>query len=103
MRSVAIAALTVLTSAFFFALSAFAQEVLPFPPTPSASVAGRTMQESTMHWRQTPVRLTNPPNILIIMLDDAGFAQADTYGGLIHTPTLSRIAQTGIQQLSPRC
>jgi hypothetical protein len=63
MRSVAIAALTVLTSAFCFALSAFAQEVLPFPPTPSASVAGRTMQESTMHWRQTPVRLTNPPNI----------------------------------------
>ena len=96
MRPVAIAALTVLTSAFLFALSAFAQEVLPFPPTPSASVAGRTMQESTMHWRQTPVRLTNPPNILIIMLDDAGFAQADTYGGLIHTPTLSRIAQTGI-------
>ena len=23
------------------------QEVLPFPPTPSASIAGRTMQEST--------------------------------------------------------
>ena len=36
MRPVAIAALTVLTSAFLFALSAFAQEVLPFPPTPSA-------------------------------------------------------------------
>ena len=37
------------------------------------------------------------PNILIIMLDDAGFAQADTVGGEIHTPTLSRIAQSGIK------
>lgn len=37
-----------------------------------------------------------PPNVLIIILDDAGFAQADTFGGAIHTPTLSRIAQSGI-------
>ncbi|MDP3846465.1 MAG: arylsulfatase [Pseudomonas sp.] len=37
------------------------------------------------------------PNILIIMLDDAGFAQADTVGGEIHTPTLSRISQSGIK------
>ena len=37
------------------------------------------------------------PNILIIMLDDAGFAQSDTVGGAIHTPTLTRVAQTGIE------
>lgn len=36
------------------------------------------------------------PNILVIMLDDAGYAQADTFGGEIHTPTLSRIANTGV-------
>ena len=78
----------------FCALPAAAQESLPFPPEPSASVAGRTMQESTMQWRRTPVQLKNPPNILIIMFDDAGFAQADTFGGEIHTPTLSRLAAT---------
>ncbi len=37
------------------------------------------------------------PNILIILLDDAGFAQADTVGGEIHTPTLTRIAASGIE------
>jgi arylsulfatase len=37
------------------------------------------------------------PNILIIMLDDAGYAQADTVGGEIHTPTLTRIADTGVR------
>ncbi|MFM1935936.1 MAG: hypothetical protein RI990_895, partial [Planctomycetota bacterium] len=35
-------------------------------------------------------------NIVIILLDDVGFGQAGTYGGPIHTPTLDRIAETGI-------
>ncbi len=30
------------------------------------------------------------------MLDDAGFAHPDTFGGAIHTPTLTRLAKTGI-------
>lgn len=36
------------------------------------------------------------PNVLIILLDDAGFAQSDTVGGEVHTPTLTRIADSGI-------
>jgi len=71
--------------------------VLPFPPTPSASVAGETVQESTMKWRTEPQRLKlGAPNVLIVLIDDVGFAQTDTFGGEIHTPTLTRLAQTGI-------
>ena len=33
------------------------QDVLPFLPTPSASIAGRTMQESTYQQRLQPRRL----------------------------------------------
>ncbi len=36
------------------------------------------------------------PNILIVLLDDVGFGLPDTYGGPIHTPTLSRVARDGI-------
>ena len=36
------------------------------------------------------------PNILIVLIDDVGPGQTDTYGGEIHTPTLSKIAQEGI-------
>ncbi len=36
------------------------------------------------------------PNILIVLIDDVGPGQSDTYGGEIHTPTLSRIAKEGI-------
>jgi arylsulfatase len=36
------------------------------------------------------------PNILIVLIDDVGPAQTDTYGGEIHTPTLSKIANEGV-------
>ncbi len=71
--------------------------VLPFPPPPSASVARPRLQDSTMKRRVEPRRLPkDAPNIVIIMLDDVGFGLPDTYGGPIHTPTLSRIAGAGI-------
>jgi arylsulfatase A-like enzyme len=71
--------------------------VLPFPPTPSGSTAARTMQESTYSPLPRPQRLAKgAPNILIILLDDCGPALPDTWGGEIHTPTLSRIAASGL-------
>jgi arylsulfatase len=71
--------------------------VLPFPPVASASVAGPTLQTSKHQRRAEPDHLPkDAPNILIILLDDVGFGLPDTYGGPIHTPTLSRIAGQGI-------
>ena len=73
------------------------QESLPFPPTPSASIAGRTMQDSVYKQRVEPRRLPkDAPNILIVLIDDVGPAQSSTFGGLINTPTMDRIAKRGI-------
>jgi arylsulfatase len=70
---------------------------LPFPMTPSASRAGPSLKESSHKWRVQARRIADDaPNVLVIMLDDVGFGQADTYGGPIHTPTLSRIAKSGV-------
>jgi arylsulfatase A-like enzyme len=86
--------------AILFASSLSAQDdgsVLPFPPNPSGSKAARTMQESTYNPLPKPKRLPDDaPNILIVLIDDAGPGLPDTYGGEVHTPTLSRIAKTGI-------
>ena len=80
-----------------FVSTTSAQDVLPFPPTPSASKAGRTIAESTHKKRVEPKRLPDDaPNILIVLIDDVGPGQTDTFGGNIHTPTLSRIAKEGI-------
>jgi hypothetical protein len=77
--------------------TAVAQEILPFPQKQSGSIAGRTMQESVYSPLPEPKHLRpDAPNILIVLIDDVGPAQTDTYGGEIHTPTLSRIAKEGI-------
>ena len=83
--------------ALFAAVPAWAQDVLPFPTPPMGGKVGPTMQESVHKWREAPSHLPeDAPNILIVMLDDAGFGQASTFGGEIETPTLDRLAKEGI-------
>ena len=73
------------------------EAVLPFPPTPSASQAGPTVRESKMTWRKEPERLRpDAPNVLIVLIDDVGFGIPDTFGGDVHTPTLTKIRESGI-------
>ena len=84
-------------SLFFYAGMVSAQEVLPFPEPPSASVAGKTLKDSKHQWRKAESRLPkDAPNIVIFMTDDAGFSHPSTFGGPIHTPTLDRLAASGI-------
>jgi len=55
------------------------------------------MQESEHKWREKIRHLPeDAPNIVIVMLDDAGFGHPSTFGGDIATPTLSRLADEGI-------
>ena len=86
-----------LASLLYFPTQLSAQEVLPFPEPPSASTAGRTLATSQHQWRTTPNRLPNDaPNIVIFMTDDAGFSNPSTFGGPVNTPTLDRLAASGI-------
>ena len=71
--------------------------ILPFPSPPSASKAGQTLQESVHKRRVEPEHLRKgAPNVLIVLIDDAGFGTPDTFGGFAHTPTLSRLRDEGI-------
>ncbi len=72
-------------------------ESLPFPPTPSASIAGRTMQESVYKRRVEPRRLPeDAPNILIVLIDDAGPGLPTTFGGEVTTRAMDRVVREGI-------
>jgi len=80
-----------------FTLPAEAQDILPFPDPPSASVAGKTLKDSKHQWRKAEDRLPkDAPNIVIFMTDDAGYANSSTFGGPVHMPTLDRLANSGI-------
>jgi len=72
--------------------------VLPFPPVPMAGVAKPRLQDSTPKWPAQPQRLPkDAPNILIVLIDDVGFGVAETFGGDVRTPTLSRLADEGLR------
>ena len=72
-------------------------EVLPLPEPQMGGKVEATMQESVHMWCEQPRHLPeDAPNILIVMLDDAGFEHPSTFGGEIKTPTFSRLAEEGI-------
>jgi hypothetical protein len=55
------------------------------------------MQESVYKRRVEPRRLpTDSPNILVVLIDDAGPGLPSTFGGEVQTRTLDRIVKEGI-------
>ncbi len=83
--------------ALLLSAPAWAQESLPFPDKPSGSKAGPTIAQSTYSPLPAQRHLpANAPNIVVIMLDDVGPALPGTFGGVIDTPTLSRLANEGV-------
>ena len=70
---------------------------LPPPPQKFEGKIGKTAQESKPYWPARVVPPKGAPNILLIMTDDAGYGVASTFGGVIPTPALDRIAANGLR------
>ena len=61
-------------------------------------LAGPTIQESKMTWRQEPRRLKEgAPNVLIVLVDDMGFGMPSAFGGPVRMPTADRLANQGLR------
>jgi arylsulfatase A-like enzyme/uncharacterized membrane protein len=72
--------------------------VLPIPDRPFGGVAGRTLSDSVGDWSMIPGPQApdGAPNVLIVLIDDAGFGNPDTFGGPIATPNLTRVQRMGL-------
>jgi len=70
---------------------------LPPPPQKFEGKIGKTAPESKPYWPARVVPPKGSPNILLIMTDDAGYGVPSTFGGVIPTPALDRIANAGIR------
>jgi arylsulfatase A-like enzyme len=57
----------------------------------------RNAAQSTPYWPARVVPPKGAPNILLIMTDDSGFGVPSTFGGVIPTPALDRIAANGLR------
>src|SRR5262249_12140240 len=65
---------------------------LPAPPPPFRGKIERNGAQSTPYWPARVVPPKGAPNVLLIMTDDTGFGVSSTFGGVILTPNLDRIA-----------
>ena len=59
-------------------------------------VIGPTAGESVPAWPEAPRPPDGAPNVVVWLLDDAGYANFEPYGGMIETPTISRLADNGL-------
>ncbi len=70
---------------------------LPPPPQPFGGKIERNAAQSTPYWPARVVPPQGAPNVLLILTDDVGFGAPSTFGGVIPTPTLDRIANNGLR------
>ena len=95
-------------------IAVYAQEITGVPGSPSATttidgkqipppdpkfggVIEEKASESKAWWAPRVVPPKGAPNVLLIMTDDVGFAAPSTFGGVIPTPVLDRIAAQGLR------
>ncbi len=72
--------------------------VLPLDDFRYKGNVGRTIAESDAPQFPQPVRPPKgAPNIVLILIDDAGYGQFGTFGGQIPTPALDRVAADGLR------
>src|SRR5512140_3617276 len=114
LRNVLPTALAVNGAALLAALPAQAVETTGVPGSPSATttIDGKQLPapdpkfggvikndalQSKPWWAPRIVPPKDAPNVLLIITDDAGFGVPSTFGGVIPTPTMDRLAKSGLR------
>ena len=77
-------------------------------PSPSfEGKIGKTLEDSVPHYPAKPHPGSDAPNVVIVLIDDTGFAQLGCYGSDIETPNLDALAAAGLQftnfHVTPLC
>src|SRR6059058_1914620 len=70
---------------------------LPPPDAKFGGVIKDDALQSKPWWAPRVVPPKRAPNVLLIITDDAGFGVPSTFGGVIPTPTMDRIANEGLR------
>ena len=106
--------ISVLTLIAVASVPASAQQITGTPGSPSATTTipgnqlpppdpkfGGVLRDDALQskpwWAPRVVPPKGAPNVLLIITDDAGFGVPSTFGGVIPTPTMDRIANEGLR------
>ncbi|HVS38509.1 MAG TPA: arylsulfatase [Gemmataceae bacterium] len=70
---------------------------LPPPPPKFGGVINLSAKDSKPYWPPQVVPPKGAPNVLLIMTDDQGYGVCGTFGGVIPTPAMDRVAKLGLR------
>ncbi len=79
------------------ATTTISNKQLPAPDPKFGGVIKDDALQSKHWWAPRIVPPKEAPNVLLIITDDAGFGVPSTFGGVIPTPTMDRIAKAGLR------
>jgi arylsulfatase A-like enzyme len=96
-RIAPVRALCITLCACLFGSASFTAEVLPHPAPPFKGRIGTTDKDSRPDWPRSVKPPSGAPNVILILLDDAGFSATGTFGGPIDTPALDQLAAQGLR------
>jgi len=75
------------------------RETLPIPDAPYAGPVYEDAKDPAASF--PPIEPIRPPagapNVLVVLIDDAGFGSSSAFGGPCHTPTAERLAAEGLR------
>lgn len=81
----------------YLVLPAAAQEMLPRPEQKFQGQMRRNAADSVPDFPKDVTAPPGAPNVLLVMTDDVGFGASSTFGGPVPTPTLDRLARSGLR------
>ncbi|HEY3278720.1 MAG TPA: arylsulfatase [Syntrophorhabdaceae bacterium] len=113
-KEVLITALLAIAALMLSLVPAMAQQITGIPGSPSATITirgdrlpappakfegkiERNAMDSKPYWPPRIMPKKDAPNVLLIMTDDSGYGVPSTFGGVIPTPALDRIAANGVR------
>ena len=67
------------------------------PQRPFPGTIGRSITGSQPWWPPQPDAAGKPPNVLVLLFDDVGFADFGCYGSSIRTPAIDALAARGLR------
>ena len=89
--------ITIALGALIAAQVSYAQEVKTKDVEGFGGVIAKKYSDSKEWWAAEQLPNKDAPNVIIFLLDDVGFAQVGSFGGLIKTPNIDGLAANGLR------
>jgi arylsulfatase len=97
MKTLKLIVLMMFTAALFFSCQPTEQPESTHGVQEFQGKIARSYEESEEWWPESVRPPDGAPNVIIFLLDDVGFAHIGSFGGLIDTPTIDKLAQKGLR------